>query len=192
MKERKKISYTIAAVLGFCGLVFLDQFTKYLASSGLKGRPPVVLIPDVLELQYLENRGAAFGSLQGMQGVFWVLTLAFLAAAVYFYIRIPKTRHYLPLTACCVVLAAGALGNFIDRVANQYVIDFIYFSVIDFPILMSRIFISLCPSSPSCSWFFSITKKGIFSFFPSESRSAHEYRGRGTDPAHGVYRRRRR
>ena len=69
MKERKKISYTIAAVLGFCGLVFLDQFTKYLASSGLKGRPPVVLIPDVLELQYLENRGAAFGSLQGMQGV---------------------------------------------------------------------------------------------------------------------------
>ncbi len=144
MKERKKISYTIAAVLGFCGLVFLDQFTKYLASSGLKGRPPVVLIPDVLELQYLENRGAAFGSLQGMQGVFWVLTLAFLAAAVYFYIRIPKTRHYLPLTACCVVLAAGALGNFIDRVANQYVIDFIYFSVIDFPIFnVADIYITL-------------------------------------------------
>ena len=41
---------------------------------------------------------------------------------------------YLPLLTIATVLAAGALGNFIDRFFRGYVIDFIYFSLIDFPV----------------------------------------------------------
>ena len=33
-----------------------------------------------------------------------------------------------------VVLCAGAIGNFIDRIINGYVVDFIYFEIINFPI----------------------------------------------------------
>ena len=47
---------------------------------------------------------------------------------------IPKERFYLPLLTIATVLAAGALGNFIDRFFRGYVIDFIYFSLIDFPV----------------------------------------------------------
>lgn len=45
--------------------ILLDQFTKYLAVIYLKGQEAVSLIPGVLELRYLENRGAAFGMMQG-------------------------------------------------------------------------------------------------------------------------------
>lgn len=144
MKKKKNARFALIAVLSLAVLIFFDQFTKHLAAASLKGRPSVVLIPGVLELQYLENRGAAFGSLQGMQTVFWVLTTLFLAAAVLFFIRMPKTKRYIPLASCCTVLVAGAAGNFIDRIVNQYVIDFIYFSVIDFPIFnVADIYITL-------------------------------------------------
>ena len=43
-------------------------------------------------------------------------------------------RKYLPLRACAVLIAAGAVGNFIDRIRLGYVVDFLYFKLIDFPI----------------------------------------------------------
>ena len=60
--------------------------------------------------------------------------MLFLGVILYAWIRIPKERFYLPLLTIATVLAAGALGNFIDRFFRGYVIDFIYFSLIDFPV----------------------------------------------------------
>ena len=54
----------------FIGLgvsIGLDQFTKHLAVVHLKGQKPFVLIKGVFEFYYSENRGAAFGMLQGRQ-----------------------------------------------------------------------------------------------------------------------------
>jgi signal peptidase II len=56
------IDFMLAVVL-----IAFDQFTKYLAISKLKGHPAHVLIEGVLELQYLENRGSAFGMLQNQK-----------------------------------------------------------------------------------------------------------------------------
>ncbi len=42
-------------------LLGVDQYTKYLASAYLKGGHSIVLIENVFQLHYLENRGAAFG-----------------------------------------------------------------------------------------------------------------------------------
>ena len=135
MEKNKNTFISAAAVLaGLAALIGLDQWTKHLAVLFLKGKDPVILIPGVLQLQYLENRGAAFGLLQNKQWIFWILTAAFLVVAVIFYIKIPKTKRYVPLITTAVVLVAGAVGNFIDRLANQYVVDFVYFSLIDFPI----------------------------------------------------------
>ncbi len=44
------------------------------------------------------------------------------------------TKHFLPLRICAVFILAGAFGNMIDRVIRHYVVDFFYFSLIDFPI----------------------------------------------------------
>ena len=63
-----------------------------------------------------------------------ILCLLFFGVFVYVYARIPKNRYYLPLSVTALVMVSGALGNFIDRVCRGYVVDFIYFSLIDFPI----------------------------------------------------------
>ena len=54
--------------------------------------------------------------------------------AAIIYKKIPKTPKYFPLTLVLIVMASGAVGNFIDRLTREYVVDFIYFRLIDFPI----------------------------------------------------------
>ena len=135
MTENKHgAKYWIAGLVSVCLLLGLDQWTKYLASAYLAGQHDMILIPGILQLHYLENRGAAFGVLQNQQWIFIILCVLFLAFAVYAYARIPKTKHFFPLNLITVVLVSGAIGNLIDRIRLKYVIDFVYVSVIDFPV----------------------------------------------------------
>jgi len=119
----------ITVILG----VALDQYTKYLAITHLKGNP-IPLIDGVFELRYLENRGAAFGLLQNQQVFFLIIASITLFFIAYLYIRMPRTKRYLWLRICMISITAGAIGNMIDRVRFQYVIDFFYFELINFPI----------------------------------------------------------
>ena len=115
-------------------LTFLDQGSKYLVLTRLKSSPDIILIPGVLQLHYLENRGMAFGLFEGKIPVFVILCVLFFCVFFYVYARIPRTGYYLPLTITSLIMVSGALGNFIDRVFRKYVVDFIYFSLIDFPV----------------------------------------------------------
>lgn len=136
-QEENKVSLLKSLILwlgSITVLVFIDQITKYLAVRKLCETGGQILIPGVLELQYVENRGMAFGMLQGWRILFIILCIVFCAALVCFFIKIPKTAYYFPLIAVGAVLAAGATGNFIDRMMYGYVLDFIYFSLIDFPV----------------------------------------------------------
>lgn len=122
------------AVLFVVLAVILDQFTKYMAVVHLKDKKAIPLIEGVFELQYLENRGAAFGIMQNQQTFFIVTTILIMAAIVYLYNKIPKNKKYYPLKVCMILVSAGAIGNLIDRMLNNYVVDFFYFKLIDFPI----------------------------------------------------------
>ncbi len=115
-------------------LTFIDRLTKYLAVAFLKGTEGISLIDGTLKLYYLENRGAAWGMLEGKQWVFFILTTVFIIIAVWFFVKVPKNKYYRILNITVTVLLAGAIGNFIDRIVNQYVVDFIYFELIDFPV----------------------------------------------------------
>lgn len=131
-------------IFNVCILVGFDLWTKQMAVTHLKEQPALQLIPNVLQLQYLENTGAAFGIFAGSQILFRILTVCFLIAAAYFLIRLPRNRHYLPMFLSVCVLTAGAIGNFIDRISQGYVVDFIYFSIINFPIFnVADIYVSL-------------------------------------------------
>lgn len=124
----------IIAVISVILLVLFDQYTKWLAITYLKGKQSFIIIKNVLELSYLENRGAAFGILQDQRYFFIVLTLAMMIGIVYLFLIVPKTIKYLPLSICMIFVTAGAIGNFIDRLFRGFVVDFFYFSLIDFPI----------------------------------------------------------
>ena len=69
-QQNTGIKRYLIALLGIAGAVITDQITKYLAVLYLKGKPAKVIIDGVFELQYLENRGAAFGMMQNMQYAF--------------------------------------------------------------------------------------------------------------------------
>ena len=48
--------------------------------------------------------------------------------------KVPHERRFIPLRICMLMIASGAIGNMIDRIRLNYVIDFFYFELIDFPI----------------------------------------------------------
>lgn len=120
--------------LGLLILLFFDQWTKHMASVSLKGKPNYILIKNVFELEYLENRGAAFGILQNQRWLLLGITLIIFGILCALYHRIPAEKKFFPLHAVLVMIGAGAIGNMIDRFLNGYVVDFFYFSYIDFPV----------------------------------------------------------
>lgn len=135
MKDRKVTGQQIMAGLaGVILLTVIDQLTKLWAIRALKDHPSVVWIKGVFELQYLENRGAAFGLMQNQRWLFLISVILVVTAACYFYYRLPADRRYTPLRMIAAVLVAGAVGNAIDRVCRGFVVDFFYFSLIDFPV----------------------------------------------------------
>lgn len=124
-------------LLGIIGLLLflgLDQLTKSLAVSHLKGKAAFPVIDGIFELQYLENHGAAFGVMQNQRGLLLGFTIIILVLLALLYLKLPFTKRYLPLRVAGVLIGAGAVGNMIDRLAQGYVIDFLYFKLIDFPV----------------------------------------------------------
>ena len=117
-------------------LIGLDQYTKALAVAHLKNQQPFIIWDGVFELLYSENRGAAFGLLQGRQGFFFLIGIVVLAAAGYAMIRMPgwQEKRYHWLKICVIMITAGAVGNMIDRITQGYVVDFLYFKLINLPI----------------------------------------------------------
>lgn len=126
--------YDIISIISFLVLVFLDQITKYFAVLTLKDGEPFVIIQNVFELHYLENRGAAFGMLQNKQIFLLSLAVIFLLFMCYVFYKMPSEKKYIPLRVLGVMILAGAIGNMIDRVRLHYVVDFLYFKLINFPI----------------------------------------------------------
>ena len=127
-------------------LVALDQITKFWAKAYLEGKDALVIIKNILEFRYLEggNTGAAFGILQGNTFFLGMVSLiVFLVLLVLLYKMAANPRHKF-LCWCLVFMAAGAVGNCIDRLVNGYVVDFIYFKAIDFPIFnVADIYVTL-------------------------------------------------
>lgn len=118
----------------FVILVIADQLTKHLAVVQLKNQAAYNLINGILEFNYLENRGAAFGVLQNQKYFFVFVALIFIGVIAFVLIKVPAQKKYYSLNILLVMIAAGAVGNMIDRVRYDYVVDFIYLVCIQFPI----------------------------------------------------------
>ncbi|HCG86446.1 MAG TPA: signal peptidase II [Lachnospiraceae bacterium] len=130
----KRASLLVTDFMLFVILVIADQLTKHLAVVRLKNQAAYNLINGILEFNYLENRGAAFGVLQNQKYFFVFVALIFIGVIVFVLIKVPTQKKYYSLNILLVMIAAGAVGNMIDRVRYDYVVDFIYLVCIQFPI----------------------------------------------------------
>ena len=132
--EKKTIRFHLIFWIGTVLLLALDRWSKHMALLHLKGHPKFVIIQDVFCLQYLENRGAAFGILQGKKVFFVVTTILFLFVICWVYHGLSAKKRFYPAYLVMSLLTAGAVGNFIDRIFWNYVVDFFYFELINFPV----------------------------------------------------------
>lgn len=124
----------IKAIVSIIVLTAIDQITKFLAVRYLMEGGPIVLIDGVFELRYLENRGSAFGLMENQRIFFIIITIIIVGIFVWLYCKLPDTRRMRWMHLICIGIISGALGNFIDRFINGYVVDFFYFKLINFPI----------------------------------------------------------
>lgn len=114
--------------------IIADQITKYFAVLYLKDQNDIIILPGIFQLHYLENRGAAFGIFQNKQIIFIIGAILVFILITYLYGKMPHQKRYYLLRVCSVLICAGAAGNLIDRFRQNYVVDFFYFSLIDFPV----------------------------------------------------------
>lgn len=133
MSKQKKICLFLD-LLGIVLLIAADQFTKYQAVLKLKDKPAYIIWDGVLELNYLENKGAAFGMLQNQKAFFIFVAIVILSVIAYILFKTPDQKKYRALHILLSLIAAGAIGNMIDRIRFDYVVDFIYIVLINFPI----------------------------------------------------------
>ena len=129
--SRMKTHVVYSAI--FILLLILDRLTKLWASSSLMAGD-ITVWDGVLKLHYLENRGAAWGMFENAFWLFYLITAVAVVIMAYFYAKIPFMKRYWFLRFLLVLLCAGAVGNFIDRARFSYVIDFIYFECLNFPV----------------------------------------------------------
>lgn len=116
-------------------IVILDQVTKFLAKTNLKPINNVDLIPEIFSLSYVENRGAAFGIFKNNKILLIGVTTLVTIFIVYYIIKNKDTNKYFKVSL--ILIAAGAIGNLIDRITLGYVVDFFHFyirDVFDFPV----------------------------------------------------------
>lgn len=149
-------------------LIWFDQFTKKLAVSKLMGKPAFTIIKGVLEFDYLENRGVAFGMLQGQRGLILVIGIVFILGLLLFMLRMPAGRKFTILHVVLSFVIAGGIGNMIDRTCLEYVIDFISFVLIDFPIFNVADCYVVCGVIVMCIMILFVFKDEDFEFLSSK------------------------
>ncbi len=123
----------VAGAAAVAVLTGADQLIKWFVVKGLKGKESVALIPDVLELEYYENFGAAFSSFMGMRQLLIGFTGLLSIFLIWKWLCLPGEKRFWGLRLGLMLVIGGALGNLADRVARGYVVDFIYFVPVDFP-----------------------------------------------------------
>lgn len=120
----------IIVVLG----IIVDRLSKSWALSILRDGNSIEIIKNFFTLEYLENRGAAFGVLQGKIIFLTVITIVVLIAIVYYIAKTKPKSKILRISLAFII--SGAIGNLYDRIVHGCVIDFImlhYKNVYYFP-----------------------------------------------------------
>ena len=126
MKKRGIVAGIIAA------LIVLDQLVKAYVVHNIALGEIKSWIPNLVSLTYLQNRGAAFSMLQDQQWFFAVITLVVMAGAIWYLHK--HIEDSLWIVFGLVLIIAGGLGNFIDRISQGFVVDMFHLDFVNFAI----------------------------------------------------------
>jgi signal peptidase II len=103
-------------------IVLFDQIIKYIVLITIPFGKDISVVPYVIQLTHILNTGAGFGILQGKQMYLAIISIIFVGVLLYYYPKIRKEPiQYIPYA----LILGGALGNLIDRLFREGVVDFI-------------------------------------------------------------------
>ena len=115
-------------------LFIIDQATKYIALTKLKPLGSVTFIDGFMDFTFVENRGAAFGILNGRVWLLLVIAAVICIVIIAAMLEMPNTKEYKWLKWSLMLILAGAIGNVADRLFRGYVVDFFEFTFIKWPV----------------------------------------------------------
>ena len=124
-------------------VVILDQLSKYAVKANMSLGESFNLIKYILDIHYIENKGASFGMLKDHRWVFMILSgvaLVLMAAAIIYLGRKKLEKDNMYINMALGLMFGGGIGNMIDRFANssvaepgtKAVVDFLEFAFVDF------------------------------------------------------------
>lgn len=126
------VSYILAAITAVI-VLSADQFVKYFVSSNLVQGVSYDFIPGFIDIIYIKNDGAAWGMLGGYTWLLISITIVVMLAGIALLLKWGLKDKVLFWSAALIL--AGGIGNMIDRIFNDgFVVDFLNFSFIDFPV----------------------------------------------------------
>ncbi|SDJ73127.1 signal peptidase II [Jeotgalicoccus aerolatus] len=130
MKQYRILPMAIVGII----VLAIDQLTKFLVATQMSLGESIPVIGEYLKITSHRNSGAAWGMFEGRMLFFYIITVAVLVFLIYFYKT--EAKNNLLMQVGIALLMAGALGNFIDRLLFQEVVDFVDVLIInyDFPI----------------------------------------------------------
>ena len=118
--------------LGIFSLIFviLDQVIKLVVKNNIKLNTDIKIIDNFFYLSHVHNDGAAFSMFSGNLIFLIIITIIALVAIYMIFIKDKKLSNiYIFLLS---MLIGGILGNFIDRIIYNYVIDYLSFILLGY------------------------------------------------------------
>ncbi|MBQ7522100.1 MAG: signal peptidase II [Clostridia bacterium] len=107
-------------------VIVADFIFKQLAVAYLKDGEVYTFLGGLVRLEYVENRGMAFGMLQNFRWFFIIFTLAIIFGAVIYVIKTKPKSVFFKIALSLII--GGGIGNLIDRIIMGYVVDYIQLS----------------------------------------------------------------
>ncbi|WP_459499784.1 lipoprotein signal peptidase LspA [Bacillus sp. C1] len=105
-------------------VIAIDQISKWFIVKNMELGTSIPIIDNVLYITSHRNRGAAWGMLENQMWFFYIITVVFVGFIVFYMKKYAKTDKLLGVSLGLIL--GGAIGNFIDRVFRQEVVDFIH------------------------------------------------------------------
>ena len=106
-------------------IVLIDQIIKIVVSNTISYTDDVVVIPNFFNITNVHNEGAAWSMFSGKQLILILIAILALVGIYLFLIKGKKLNKI--ETICYSLLIGGIIGNLIDRVIFNYVIDYLEF-----------------------------------------------------------------
>lgn len=113
-------------------IIGADFISKIWVKNNLPYGRSLTIWPKILNFHYTHNTGAAFSILRGQR--IFLTFLSLLATVGLLLYRKKIIEEQKPMAVVYALILGGTVGNLIDRLFYGYVIDFLEFGFISFPV----------------------------------------------------------